>query len=150
VAAAVAVAVAAEAEPEEAPEAATEPVGAFDLEALRSLWPAVLDTVREQNSMLAALLDGANPIALARDEVTVAFAESRAFLKRKAEDTPNREALAGAIQTVSGHVVRLAYELRPDESEAPAPTPELSDEELVKQFLEEFDAEELPEEERQA
>jgi DNA polymerase III subunit gamma/tau len=106
--------------------------------------------VREQNSMLAALLDGANPIALARDELTVAFSESRAFLKRKAEDAPNREALAGAIQTVSGHVVRLAYELRPDESDAPAPSPKLSDDELVAEFLAEFDAEELPEEERQA
>src|SRR5205823_2623071 len=39
----------------------------FDLEALRSVWPAVLDAVREQNSMLAALLDGANPVALSRD-----------------------------------------------------------------------------------
>jgi DNA polymerase-3 subunit gamma/tau len=122
----------------------------FDLEAMRSLWPAVLDTVRAQNSMLAALLDGANPIALARDELTVAFSESRAFLKRKAEDAPNREALAGAIKTVSGHVVRLAYELRPDDGEEPAAIPKLSDEELVKHFLEEFDAEELPEEERQA
>jgi len=131
----------------EADQAEEDP---FDLEALRSLWPAVLDTVREQNSMLAALLDGADPIALARDELTVVFSESRAFLKRKAEDAPNREALAAAIQTVSGHVVRLAYELRPDDGEAPAAPPKLSDEELVKHFLEEFDAEELPEEERQA
>jgi len=140
---AVAVAVAVDAE-EAQPE--PEPAGAFDLEAVRSLWPAVLETVREQNSMLAALLDGANPIALAQDELTVAFSESRAFLKRKAEDAPNRDALAGAIQSVSGHVVRLAYELRPDEGEAPRPAPELSDEELVKRFLEEFDAEELSEE----
>jgi DNA polymerase III subunit gamma/tau len=149
-AAAVAVAVEAEEEPQEEPERASQPAGAFDLEALRSLWPAVLDTVREQNPMLAALLDGANPIALDGNELTVAFSESRAFLKRKAEDTPNREALAGAIQTVSGHVVRLAYELRPDESDASVPAPELSDDELVKQFLEEFDAEELHNEERQA
>jgi DNA polymerase III subunit gamma/tau len=154
---AAAVAIAIEADrPEDEPEgdAESEPesesAGAFDLEAMRSLWPAVLDTVREQNSMLAALLDGANPIALARDELTVAFSESRAFLKRKAEDAPNRDALAGAIQTVSGHVVRLAYELRPDNGDEPAPSPKLSDEELVKHFLEEFDAEELPEEERQA
>jgi hypothetical protein len=110
-AAAVAIAVDAD-HPEEEP---------FDLEAMRSLWPAVLDTVREQNSMLAALLDGANPIALAGDELTVAFSESRAFLK-----------------------------LRPDDGEEPAASPKLSDEELVKHFLEEFDAEELPEEERQA
>jgi DNA polymerase III subunit gamma/tau len=154
---AAAVAIAVEADrPEDEPEGdaesepESEPAGAFDLEAMRSLWPAVLDTVREQNSMLAALLDGANPIALARDELTVAFSESRAFLKRKAEDAPNRDALAGAIQTVSGHVVRLAYELRPDNGDEPAPSPKLSDEELVKHFLEEFDAEELPEEERQA
>jgi DNA polymerase III subunit gamma/tau len=150
---AAAVAIAVEADrPEDEPEADAEsaPAGAFDLEAMRSLWPAVLDAVREQNSMLAALLDGANPIALARDELTVAFSESRAFLKRKAEDAPNRDALAGAIQTVSGHVVRLAYELRPDNGDEPAPSPKLSDEELVKHFLEEFDAEELPEEERQA
>src|SRR5207253_3246909 len=79
---------------------APHPAGAFDLYALRSVWPAVLDTVREQNPMLAALLDGPNPIALAGDELTGAFSESRAFLKRKAEDTPNREALAAAIQTV--------------------------------------------------
>ncbi len=139
-AAAVAIAVDAD-QPEEEP---------FDLEAMRSLWPAVLDTVREQNSMLAALLDGANPIALAGDELTVAFSESRAFLKRKAEDAPNREALTAAIQTVSGHVVRLAYELTPDDGDEPAASPKLSDEELVKHFLEEFDAEELPDEERQA
>jgi DNA polymerase-3 subunit gamma/tau len=150
-AAAVAIAVEAE-QPQEEPEpdAKTEPAADFDLEALRSLWPAVLDTVRDQNSMLAALLDGANPVQLARDELTIAFSESRAFLKRKAEDAPNREALAGAIQTVSGHVVRLAYELRPDDGEAPPASPRLSDDELVAEFLAEFDAEELPEEERQA
>ena len=72
--------------------------------------------------------------------------ETLLWLKRKAEDAPNRDALAGAIQSVSGHVVRLAYELRPDEGDAPRPAPELSDEELVKRFLEEFDAEELSEE----
>jgi DNA polymerase-3 subunit gamma/tau len=131
-------------------EADEEPAaaGAFDLAALRSLWPAVLDTVREQNSMLAALLDGAEPVALTRDELTVAFSESKAFLKRKAEDAANRDALADAIRTVGGHVVRLAYELRPDDNgEAPAPPPELSDDELVARFLAAFDAEELPQEE---
>jgi DNA polymerase-3 subunit gamma/tau len=155
-AAAVAIAVETErpeeqAEPDPASAPVAEPVGAVDLEALRTLWPAVLDAVREQNSMLAALLDGANPVALVGDELTVAFSESRAFLKRKAEDAPNRTALAGAIRTVSGHAVRLTYELRPDD-EGPEPpvAPRLSDDELVSHFLEEFDAEELPEEERQA
>ena len=141
---AAATAVALAVEPEPAAES-PEP----DLDALRALWPAVLDTVRERNSMLAALLDGAQPVTLVGDELTVAFPESRAFLKRKAEDRPNREALAAAIRAVSGHEARLVYELRPDEGDAPAPPPKLSDDELVARFLAEFDAEELPEEERQ-
>jgi DNA polymerase-3 subunit gamma/tau len=119
---------------------------ALDLDTLRSLWPAVIDTVRAQNAMLAALLDGASPIALARDELTVAFAESAAFLKRKAEVASNREAVAQAIQTVSGRVLRLAYELRPesdDVSADPHGASKLSGEELVARFMAEFDAEEL-------
>ena len=44
---------------------------------------------------------------------------------------------------------RLVYELRPDDGDAPATPPKLSDDELVARFLAEFDAEELPEEERQ-
>jgi DNA polymerase-3 subunit gamma/tau len=123
---------------------------ALDLEGLRALWPAVLDTVRDRNEMLAALLDGANPVALAGDELTVAFSESAAFLKRKAEDATNRDALARAIQTVSGRTVRLVYELRPDAGERPASgdqAGQLSDEELVARFMAEFDAEELPAEE---
>jgi DNA polymerase-3 subunit gamma/tau len=130
----------------------------LDLDGLRSVWPAILDTVRDHNAMLAALLDGATPVALrpagaagARgDELTVAFAESAAFLKRKAEVGANREALTHAIHTVSGRRVRLAYELRPDslDGDGPKPpNPPLSEEALLARFMAEFDAEELDEEE---
>jgi DNA polymerase-3 subunit gamma/tau len=145
-AAAVALAEAPPVDEDAAPEQAPEEPQALDLDTLRSLWPAVIDTVRAQNAMLAALLDGASPIALARDELTVAFAESAAFLKRKAEVASNREAVAQAIQTVSGRVLRLAYELRPesdDVSADPDGAPRLSGEELVARFMAEFDAEEL-------
>jgi len=138
------------ADPDREPAPDPELGGTLDLEALRAVWPAVIDAVREQNAMLAALLDGANPIAVARDELTVAFAESAAFLKRKAEDAPNREALASAIQSVSGRVVQLVYELRPDTppGEQRAETGQtLSDDELVARFLAEFDGEELTREE---
>jgi DNA polymerase-3 subunit gamma/tau len=143
---AVALAEAPPVEEDAAPEEAPEEPQALDLDTLRSLWPAVIDTVRAQNAMLAALLDGASPIALARDELTVAFAESAAFLKRKAEVASNREAVAQAIQTVSGRVLRLAYELRPESDDVsvdPDGAPKLSGEELVARFMAEFDAEEL-------
>ncbi len=139
-----------------------EPVdGELDLDGLRSVWPAVLEAVRDQNAMLAALLDGATPIVLTSAaapggaptlELTVAFAESAAFLKRKAEVGANRDALARAIQTVSGRMVRLAYELQAESSEAdgPAPpAPALSEEALLARFMAEFDAEELSDEQEE-
>ncbi|MDQ6749808.1 MAG: hypothetical protein M3Z33_03500, partial [Actinomycetota bacterium] len=134
--------------------------GDLDLDGLRSVWPAILVAVRDQNAMLAALLEGATPIALTSapaagapgGELTVAFAESAAFLKRKAEVGANREALARAIQTVSGRMVRLAYELRADASDGEGPTPptpQLSEEALLARFMAEFDAEELSDEQEE-
>ena len=135
------VAAVAVAEPEEAPQPESS---ALDLESFRSLWPAVLDTVRGQNAMLAALLEGANPVEVAADELRLAFAESAAFLKRKAEGLPNREMLSQAVQTVTGRPLKLVYELRADAETEEAAAGALSDEDLVARMLEEFDAEELP------
>jgi DNA polymerase III subunit gamma/tau len=137
-AAVAAVAVAAE---EEEPQRDASP--ALDLEAFRSLWPAVLDTVRSQNAMLATVLEGANPVEVAVDEIRLAFAESAAFFKRNAERVANRDALKQAIQTVTGRPVKLVYELRADEETAHA-AEALSDEDLVARVMAEFDAEELP------
>jgi DNA polymerase III subunit gamma/tau len=138
-AAVLAVAVADEPEPDAGPA-----VPALDLESFRSLWPAVLDSVRGQNAMLAALLEGANPVEVATGELRLAFAESAAFLKRKAEGLPNRETLGQAIQTVTGTPLKLVYELRADAETEEAAAEALSDEDLFARMLEEFDAEELP------
>jgi DNA polymerase-3 subunit gamma/tau len=126
---------------EAVPDEAAEP--ALDLDTLRSLWPAVLDTVRDQNAMLAALLEGANPVEAAAGELRLAFAESAAFLKRKAEGMANREALNRAVQAVTGHTVKLVYELRADAETEAAAEEALSDEELVARVMAEFDAQEL-------
>jgi DNA polymerase-3 subunit gamma/tau len=151
-AAATAAAVAPEPEPE--PDPAPAPVaesgvvdalGQVDLDGVRQIWPAVLETVQGVNAMLAALLQGARPAALERDELTLFFAESASFLKRKAEETANRDIVAQAIQQLTGSRLNLRYELS-DETEdgAPgAPPPGLSDEELVDRLMSELDAEEL-------
>jgi DNA polymerase III subunit gamma/tau len=138
-AAVAAVAVAAEEEESEA--------SPLDLDSFRSLWPAVLETVRGQNAMLAALLEGANPVEVAAGELRLAFADSAAFLKRKAEGMPNRETLNQAVQAVTGRTLKLVYELRADEETEKVTAEALSDEELVARVMAEFDAEELPPEE---
>jgi len=151
-AAAVAVAepVAAEPAPTAAPASAQEPPApeeAMDLDGIRSLWPAVIETVRGDNAMLAALLEGARPVALAADELKLAFSESASFLKRKAESMGNLETVGTAIQAVAGRPLRLAYELRADDEVAAAaaaePAPPPDPEELVRRVMAEFDAQEL-------
>ena len=119
----------------------------LSLEAFGDVWPAVVDSLRADAPMLAGLLEDAQPASLAGEGLTLAWPESSAFSKRKAEDPANRELIAGAIRAVTGSSVRLAYELRADHevvSPAAAAEPVLSEEDLVKRFMDEFDAEELP------
>jgi DNA polymerase-3 subunit gamma/tau len=124
------------------------PAAAVDLDSMRSSWPAVVDIVRNRNAMLAALLADAKPIAVGDRELTVAFPAGAAFLKRKAEQDDHRRITAEALRTVTGSALQLRYELREEEEAAgPDGDPTLSGEELVRRFLEEFDAEELMEDE---
>ena len=71
-------------------------------------------------------------------------------MKRKAEAPANKDVLVQAIRAVTGSSLRLAYELRAAGAPAPAAavagTPALSDEDLVQRFMDEFDAELLPDE----
>jgi DNA polymerase-3 subunit gamma/tau len=131
-----------EPEPVSEPEPASQPVPALALEAAAKLWPAVVDTVRQGNAMLAALLEDARAVAIGERELTLAFPTGAAFLKRKAEQDDNRRVTAEAWRTVSGQSLGLRYELR-DVDEQPPGAPALSGEELVKRFIEEFDAEEI-------
>ncbi|MDQ6605434.1 MAG: DNA polymerase III subunit gamma/tau [Actinomycetota bacterium] len=119
--------------------------GPLDLQTVAASWPAVVDLVRGANAMLAALLADARPIAVGEREVTIAFPPGAAFLKRKAEQEDHRRVAADAFKRVSGQALALRYELRDaaDTESEPPGTPGLSGEELVKRFLEEFNAEEL-------
>ena len=130
-----------------APQPTVEAGVEMNLDAFGSVWPAVVDSLRQQTPMLAALLEDCAPASLAGDGLTLAWPESSAFLKRKAEDPANRELIAKAIRSVTGSSLRLAYELREESDVLPAATaaaPQLSDEDLVQRFKDEFDAEELP------
>ena len=103
------------------------------------LWPAVMETIRAENDLLAAALEQGRP-APGGDGVVIAFPASAAFFKRQAEKDERRAALTQAIREVTGQRVAVAYELRDDvEPEAQTVTPE----ELIERFKHEFDAEEI-------
>ncbi|HWX96623.1 MAG TPA: DNA polymerase III subunit gamma/tau [Solirubrobacteraceae bacterium] len=118
---------------------------ARDLESLRSLWPAVVDLVRGENALLGALIAEAQPVEIHGEDLTVAFASSKPFLRKKASVPLNRAAVAEALHAVTGVRWRLAFELRdtPGEGQDDSREPR-SEEEWVRRFMDEFDAEEIP------
>ncbi|HET9719211.1 MAG TPA: DNA polymerase III subunit gamma/tau [Solirubrobacteraceae bacterium] len=131
------------------PAADEAPPASGDLAAIAALWPAVVDTVRGANAMLAALLQGARPVAVNERELTVAFSPEAAFMKRKAEQDDYRRAAAEALRNVTGQALLLRYELAEAEGAADAPVAvaeaPLSDEELIARFVQELDAQEIHE-----
>ena len=119
----------------------------LDLPGMAELWPAVLAEVQER-PMVRALIENARPSKLDGGELTLSWAESSAFYKRKAEDPDCRDQIARAIRTVTGSSLRLAYALAEDDAEhGRDDVPPLSEDELIDTFMREFDAEELPAEE---
>jgi len=128
--------------------AAPSPTGPPELQTVAACWPAVIDVVRQDNEMLAALLADARPVALHNQDVTVAFPAGKAFLKRKAEQDDYRRATAEALRSVIGTTLVLRYELR-DEDELPdAGADGISHDDLVKRLVEEFDAQEVLDDEQ--
>jgi DNA polymerase-3 subunit gamma/tau len=133
-------AAAAVAQPEEQSEAAIAPES--DLEQVKLLWPAVAETVAEENGMVGALLAEARPASLDGGRLTVAFGQDAAFSKKKAE--ANRELLQRALKGLTGNSFAIAFELGgPATEEGPAM---LSEEELLQRLQEEFGAQEVFEE----
>ncbi len=117
----------------------------MDLEKLTSLWPAVVEQVRESGSgLLSQILTAARPVAVNVEEAVldVGFPASAAFNKRKAEATEARDKLADAVKTIVGERLRPVYVLLDGDAEATATEPTLSEDELFELMRTEFDAEE--------
>ncbi len=138
-----AVEVALASEPEDRPPAGAPPV-AGDLEAVCALWPAVVDLVRGENALIAAVIGEARPVGVDGDDLTLAFASTAQFLKKKAEDPANRMIVGEALRAVSGKRWRLSYELREELADHQRPgDAERSEEDWIRRFMDEFDAEEI-------
>jgi DNA polymerase-3 subunit gamma/tau len=125
------------------PELAAPPDPAASLAAVEEIWPAVVATIRPEQPMLAALIEGARPVALEDEELVVAFAPDAAFLKRKAEAEEPRRAVAAAVRSVTGRPLGLRYELRDPPAGEQAGPGSVDGDEWVRRFMAEFDAEEI-------
>jgi DNA polymerase III subunit gamma/tau len=123
---------------------APEPALELSLDHVRQLWPAVLEQLQAESPRMAALLEQATPLSLADGGLTLAWPESAAFSKRQAEDPAKHEQIARSIRAVTGASIRLAHELRADDELAPAAEKQLSEDELVDRFKQEFSAVEEP------
>jgi DNA polymerase III subunit gamma/tau len=129
------------------PEPEPEPVAAAggELEAVGAMWPAVVELVRGENALVGAVIGEARPVAVDGDDLILAFATTAPFLKKKAEDPNNRTIVGEALRSITGRRWRLSYELREAlAAEARAEPQARSEEDWIRRFVDEFDAEEVP------
>jgi DNA polymerase III subunit gamma/tau len=130
---------------------AKTPGSADPIVGIETLWPAVLDRVRdseEGGEMLAALLADARPASLVDDELVLEYPQSASFSKRKIADPVNAERLGEALQLVAGRPVSVRIELRDrddDEVKAARIDSGFSDDQAIDRIKDTFDAEDLSE-----
>jgi DNA polymerase III subunit gamma/tau len=126
------------------PVQAPEAPASLELQTAIDSWPAVVELVGKENSLAAAVLQGARPVDAGEQSLILAFPPGAEFAKRKAEQDDYRRVAMEALRTVTGHRMTLTYELRDNgEADSPEASGTLSSEELVRRLMEEFDAEEI-------
>ena len=110
----------------------------LELDRLKAFWPAVLDAVREENAMVAALLTEAQPTGLESGRLTIDFPSDAEFSKKKAETNAAR--IEAALRALTGHSMKLDCRLGGDSRSEPVM---LTEDELLARLKAEFDAREL-------
>jgi DNA polymerase-3 subunit gamma/tau len=138
--------------PKPKPVEAVPPPSEEPIVGLETLWPAVLERVRESEEggeMLAALLADARPASLENDELVLEYPQSASFSKRKIADPVNAERLGEALKLVAGRPVSVRIELRDlsDDEEVRAARLESgpSEDQAIERIKDTFDAEDLSE-----
>ena len=117
----------------------------LDLTALRTLWPSVVDAVRVENAMVGALLGEARPAELEAARLTVVLPSGADFTRRKV--AAHRPLVQAALRRLTGGALTLSFELGDGDGDQAggltAPTPMLSEEELLERLKQEFGAREI-------
>ncbi len=108
----------------------------------------MLDKLRETSPALAATFDGARPVALDEEGLTIGFPAELTFNKRKAEAPDKREQMAEALEVgargaAAAHLCAARRTRPPPAEEADASEREIDHDALVEKLKSEFDAEEV-------
>jgi hypothetical protein len=133
-----------------APDPAGVAGGTDDLTRLAQVWPAVLDTLRNNSSgPTASYFDGTRPLRLEQGRLTVGFPPGARFNRRNAEKPERREQLEAALVSVLGESLSLEYgELGADPESGGSPARQqrsapVDEDAMVERVISEFNAEEV-------
>jgi DNA polymerase-3 subunit gamma/tau len=123
------------------PPVAAPPV---ELEQLQDAWQrAVIPAVEQRSIPTASVLREAHPSGLAGDTLTLEFPATAAFHRNLAEEPKNATLLADALYEVTGRRFAVAFEVGENGEAEPQEQRQLSEEELVDQLKQTFDAREV-------
>lgn len=129
------------AEPEPEPEPAADPPS---LETVQLAWPAVVAAVHETSPRLGGALESARPMRIEDRKLVIGFAESAGFLRKTADQSTGRAAIAGQVERQTGFAFAIVTDSIPDAEIAAAPAGAgIDTDELVARLKEEFDATEM-------
>jgi DNA polymerase III subunit gamma/tau len=115
-----------------------------ELEQLQDAWQrAVIPAVEQRSIPTASVLREAHPAGLAGDTLTLAFPPNAAFHRNLAEEPKNATLLADALYEVTGRRLAVAFEVGENGEGEPEEQRTLSEEELVEEIKQTFDAREV-------
>jgi DNA polymerase III subunit gamma/tau len=139
------------AEPERAEaeaERTAEPVSAppVELEQLQAAWQrSVIPAVEERSVPTASVLREAHPSELAGDTLTLEFPAAASFHRNLAEQPKNATLLVDALYEVTGRRFAIAFAVGENGESETQEQRTLSEEELVEELKQTFDAREVTE-----
>jgi DNA polymerase-3 subunit gamma/tau len=134
-----------EATPDETPPPAPPPAAPpVELEQLQDAWQrAVIPAVEQRSIPTASVLREAHPSGLAGDTLTLEFPAAASFHRNLAEEPKNATLLREALYEVTGRRFALAFAVGENGEPEPQEQRPLSEEELVEELKQTFDAREV-------
>jgi DNA polymerase III subunit tau, C-terminal domain len=126
------------------PQEPTPSAPTVELEQLQDVWQrAVIPAVEQRSIPTASVLREAHPTSLAGDTLTLEFPATAGFHRNLAEEPKNATLLADALYEVTGRRFALAFEVGENGETEPEEQRRLSEEELVEELKQTFDAREV-------
>jgi DNA polymerase III subunit gamma/tau len=116
----------------------------LELDQLKAAWQrSVIPAVEERSVPTASVLREAHPAGLAGDTLTVEFPAAASFHRQLAEEPKNATLLVDALYEVTGRRFALEFEVGENGEPEAEQERQLSEEELVEEIKQRFDAREV-------